>query len=105
MDRHRDRVDEKTMESRFIVVYCISDVWSWVIWSNHLYDQFSLGPKWGPILIRLIGYEFYQGQFWLDKTGDHISDMHCTHLSYMLHTYVIGLYRKFKRKKIKYFAN
>ena len=35
--------------------------------------------KWGPLLIRLVGNMFKHvcGQFWLDKTVDHISDMQC----------------------------
>ena len=34
----------------------------------------------GSLLIRLIGYMVYRiyGQFWLDKTLDHISGMQCT---------------------------
>ena len=45
-----------------------------------MYGQFSLGPKWGPLLIRLVRYMVYRlyGPFWLDNTMDHISDMQCT---------------------------
>lgn len=54
------------------------------IYCHRLYGQFSNGQKW-VFYLRLIRYMVNRlsGQFWLDKTLDHISDMQCTNVFYL----------------------